>query len=142
MSKNKKSNCETGFGKPPKQTSFVPGQSRHPSGRPKGTANLKSDLNEEIFEQVRITKGGRRLSVSKQRAKFKALVVKALNGDTRAEAMVFALVAKYVEPDLAIDLSKDIKPDDEIVADFVRRHTSDASGISHTKTKSKGDGYA
>ena len=43
---------EVGYGKPPKHTRFQPGQSGNPRGRPKGTKNLKTDLEEELSERV------------------------------------------------------------------------------------------
>jgi len=138
MSK-KQDNYRVGYQKPPKHTRFVPGQSGHSGGRPKGTKNLKTDVSEEISEQIRISEGGQTLIVSKQRAIFKALVIKSLKGDIRATTLVFALIAKHVEPDLAIDLTKDIAPDKEIIADFLRRHVSDMGlGVSAQNNETQG----
>jgi len=46
---------EVGFGKPPKDTQFKPGQSGNTAGRPKGSKNLKADLLEELSEMMKIS---------------------------------------------------------------------------------------
>lgn len=87
---------EVGYGKPPKETQFKPGQSGNPRGRPKGTNNLKTDLMEELGERVRVTENGRQLTLSKQRLLVKALVAKAIKGDARASDILIKLVAQTV----------------------------------------------
>jgi hypothetical protein len=72
---------KVGYRRPPVNTRFQPGQSGNARGRPKGTANLRSDLRDEMSELIRVREGERNLKVSKQRAMLKALVAKALKGD-------------------------------------------------------------
>ena len=55
---------EVGYRKPPKHTQFKEGQSGNPAGRPKGTNNLKTDLIEELGEQILIREGDRTFTVS------------------------------------------------------------------------------
>jgi hypothetical protein len=81
-----------GYGKPPKPTRFKPGQSGNPKGRPKGTKNLATDLNEELAEKIIVNEGGRTLKISKQRAMIKSLLAKALKGDTRAASVLLKLL--------------------------------------------------
>jgi len=78
---------DVGYGKPPKHTQFQKGQSGNPKGRPKGTKNFKTDLMEELSEQVVITEGGKQSNISKQRAILKRTAQKALGGDMRAANM-------------------------------------------------------
>jgi len=85
---------EVGYGKPPRATQFKPGQSGNPQGRPKGTLNLKTDLEKELSERVRVTENGRSVSLSKQRLLLKALAAKAIKGDTRAAGILLNLVAQ------------------------------------------------
>ena len=73
-----------GYGKPPKETQFRPGQSGNPKGRPKGTQNLKTDLVEELGEWVLVKEGSVTKTISKQRAMVKSLIAKAAQGDTKA----------------------------------------------------------
>jgi len=85
---------EVGYGKPPKATQFKPGQSGNPKGRPRGTLNLKTDLEKELSERICVTENGRTVSLSKQRLLVKALTAKAIKGDTRAAGIVLNLVAQ------------------------------------------------
>ena len=55
---------EVGYGKPPKAGRFKPGQSGNPRGRPKGTLNLKTDLQQELAERISVREGDRQLTVS------------------------------------------------------------------------------
>lgn len=64
----------TGYKKPPKHTQFKPGQSGNPQGRPKGTKNLATDLDEELSEKILVTEGGKQRETTKQRAMLKSLV--------------------------------------------------------------------
>jgi Family of unknown function (DUF5681) len=82
---------EIGYGKPPKRTQFRPGQSGNPKGRPKEHRNLATDLEEELNEKILVTEGGRQLQTTKQRAMLKALLAKALKGDTRAASALIQL---------------------------------------------------
>jgi uncharacterized protein DUF5681 len=85
-----------GYKRPPRHTRFRPGQSGNPRGRPKGTRDLATDLAEELSERISVQDGGRRVRVSKQRALLKALVEKALSGDTRAAGIVLQLVSRVI----------------------------------------------
>ncbi len=89
---------EVGYGKPPRATQFMKGQSGNPKGRPKGTRNLKSDLLDELQERVHIREGTSRTQVSKQRAIIKRLIAKSINGDTRSMNIVLNLMLRVLEP--------------------------------------------
>jgi Family of unknown function (DUF5681) len=88
---------EVGYKKPPKETRFQPGQSGNPNGRPKGAKNLKTDLAEELQERIALREGGERRTVSKQRGMLKRLMERALNGDTRAAALIINMVARFLD---------------------------------------------
>ena len=45
-------NDGVGYKRPPKHTQFKPGQSGNPRGRGKNTRNFKTDLVEELREQI------------------------------------------------------------------------------------------
>ena len=113
---------DVGYGKPPKHTRFKPGESGNPKGRPKGTKNLKTDLVEELSERVPVTENGRPLKISKQRLIVKALIAKAVKGDTKAAGILISLLAQTIGLDaqdgVKVDLSAE---DDAILADWLAR---------------------
>ena len=106
---------DVGFGKPPKHTQFKPGQSGNPAGRPKGTKNLKTDLEEELRELITIREGGNQKIVSKQRAMLKSLTAKAVQGDPRAAAIVIDMMYRLLHEDDAEDTSRGLSPDDKAI---------------------------
>jgi hypothetical protein len=73
-----------GYGRPPKSSQFVKGQSGNPSGRPKGSQNLAAVLNATIRQRIKVTENGRVRYTTKFQAIFAQLVNKALRGDVNA----------------------------------------------------------
>jgi len=98
----------------------------NPNGRPKGSVNLKTDLRNELSEQIRIREGDRSLKVSKQRAMLKALVAKALKGDARAANVVLTLVGKLFEPEAVAEQVPALTSDDQAILErFLARRIAD-----------------
>jgi Family of unknown function (DUF5681) len=83
-----------GYANPPKRTRFKKGQSGNPKGRPKGSLNFATDLNQELSERITVREDGKASRVSKQKALIKTLVAKALQGDVKALATALALQAR------------------------------------------------
>lgn len=75
---------EVGYGKPPKATQFVKGQSGNPSGRPTGKRNHATILNDALNEKVSVTENGKRITITKLEAMFKQIVNKATTGDSNS----------------------------------------------------------
>jgi hypothetical protein len=98
---------EVGFGRPPKQTRFKPGQSGNPRGRPKRLPTFKEDFNAELRERLLLRENGRERRLSKQRALIKALMALAIKGNVRAMNSVLASTRNF-------DLGQDDKLDDTI----------------------------
>lgn len=86
---------DIGYGKPPKHTRFRKGQSGNPKGRPKGTRNFASDLEDVLKAKVKITEDGRSKSVSSQMAALMRLREKALKGDGRALDRIIAMASEH-----------------------------------------------
>ena len=105
---------EVGFGKPPKQTQFKPGQSGNPRGRPKGTKNLKTDLMEELSEMIAVREGDRSQNVSKQRALVKTLMARALQGDARLATLLTSMMMRLTETGEGAPDVEDGLIDDEV----------------------------
>ncbi len=105
---------EVGYGKPPKQTRFQPGQSGNPRGRPKGTKNLKTDLMEELGEKIIIREGDQARKVSKQRAVVKTLVARTLKGDARSATLLTSMMMRLLETGEGAPDVEDALVDDEL----------------------------
>jgi|HubBroStandDraft_5_1064220.scaffolds.fasta_scaffold664984_1 hypothetical protein len=90
----KNGNYEVGFGKPPKRTQFRKGLSGNPKGRPVGSGDLATVMNEALNERIAITENGRRKSASKLHVIVKQIVNKAAQGDYRSTQMLMAFIEK------------------------------------------------
>ena len=107
---------EVGYGKPPKNHQFKPGQSGNPKGRPKGAKNLKTDLEEELKESITVTEAGKPMKLSKQRALLKSLMARALKGDTRAANVVIGMVLRLLgDQEEASDKLEDLSATDQAI---------------------------
>jgi hypothetical protein len=104
---------------------FKPGQSGNPRGRPrKKSPSIKTDLSRILQEKIGVTKGGRQEKISRGEAMLHALLSKALSGDIRASTAIMTAMLR-LEPKESEQTGLDVPPskdDDEIVADFLRRH--------------------
>jgi hypothetical protein len=82
--KRKKSSTGTGYGNPPIENQFKPGQSGNPRGRPKGILNFATDLKHTLEAPITLNDGGKTKRVSTQKAVLLRMREKALKGDARA----------------------------------------------------------
>ena len=70
---------------------FKPGQSGNPSGRAKGSQNLKTLFNKVLNEEISLRDGSDVKKISKAEAVVRSVVVGALKGDPRNVAILFRL---------------------------------------------------
>ncbi len=114
---------DVGYKKPPQSGQFQPGQSGNPKGRPNGTKNLATDLQEELSAQIVVVEGNKEQKISKQRALIKALSTKALKGDIRAMNTLIRMIERTIpiEPD---DIEEKIlsAEDEALMKDFLSNH--------------------
>ena len=75
---------EIGRGKPPRHAGFQKGRSGNPKGRPKGSKNLATLLNQALDEKVYVTEDGRRRRITNRELVVKQLVNKSAAADLRA----------------------------------------------------------
>ena len=78
-----------GYRNPPVHTRFKPGQSGNPSGRAKGSQNLKTIFNRVLDEKISLREGSEVKKVSKAEALVRGMVIGALKGDQRNLSMLF-----------------------------------------------------
>ncbi len=112
---------EVGYGKPPKHTQFKKDQSGNPKGRPKGSRNFSTDVKDTLKEPVRLTKGGKRKTVSTQHATLLRLREKALSGDARALDRMIELARTYNDEDIAQAAAELSSTDAEILEAYNER---------------------
>lgn len=105
---------EVGFGKPPVHSRFRKGCSGNSKGRPKGTKNLRTDLNEVLQERITVTEGDRKVRMSKQRAVVKSLVAKTLKGDSRSATTLLNTMFRALGfADTAIDVEQPLDANEQ-----------------------------
>jgi Family of unknown function (DUF5681) len=90
----KKNQTDAGYGRPPIEHQFRPGQSGNPTGRPKGARRFTADLLEELGEIVAVSNGDQKRALTKQRAIVSVLVCKALEGDPHAITTIISACAR------------------------------------------------
>jgi Family of unknown function (DUF5681) len=74
---------DVGYGRPPAHSRFKPGHSGNPSGRVKGSKNLKTLFHQILNEQVPLQDGSKS-KVTKAEALMRRLVIGALKGESRS----------------------------------------------------------
>jgi hypothetical protein len=92
MSAAAKGEYEVGYGRPPRGCGFKKGQSGNPRGRPPGSKNLTTLLNDTLNETVAITENGRRRKITKREAVIKQLVNKSASADARSLKILLDLM--------------------------------------------------
>ena len=108
---------EVGYGKPPKDSQFKPGQSGNPNGRPKGARNLKTEIREVMQSTVTVTQDGKRKKISTRKAVVLRLTEKALSGNVQATRVLIDLMKTYDEEDVA-DVVEDLSQDDAAILEM------------------------
>jgi hypothetical protein len=107
-----------GYGKPPRNTQFQPGQSGNPRGRPRGSKNLATLIEQELSATVAVNEGGRRRTLSKRAVIAKRLVNKAAEGDFRTVQTLFKVQESALagpDPVESNEEEENLGPDDQAI---------------------------
>jgi hypothetical protein len=75
---------QVGYCRPPVHSRFKPGRSGNPSGRVKGSKNLKTLFHQILNEHIPLVDGTQSKNVTKAEALMRRLVIGALKGDSRS----------------------------------------------------------
>lgn len=84
----------SGYGNPPKEYQFLPGKSGNPNGRPKGSKNTYTLLDEIVNEKVTIQKNGRTFKITKKQAALFQLSNQAATGHLKAIQTLIPLMSE------------------------------------------------
>lgn len=80
-----------GYRKPPVRTRFKKGESGNPKGRPRGSKNMATLLDEELNARVPVSENGKRKTITMRKAISKQTVRKAASGNERFIKLLFEL---------------------------------------------------
>jgi hypothetical protein len=84
---------KVGPGKPPRHTRFKPGQSGNPKGRPKGSKNFATILQQQLRKKVTITVDGKPRRVAVQEVIARRLAADSMKGTTKAMELLIRLTS-------------------------------------------------
>jgi len=111
---------EVGYGRPPKHTRFQKGQSGNPKGRPKGSRNFATELEEVLEAPVPVTENGVKIHVSSRQAAIYRLREMAFNGGIGAMREFLALAREFEAARAATQAERRLTCDeDEILDRFI-----------------------
>lgn len=93
---------DVGYGRPPMETRFRPGQSGNPRGRPKGSKNKRPGMHEErmkdiildeSYRGIAVQDGDRKVTVPMAQAVMRSIAVNAAKGNWRCQRLFAELLA-------------------------------------------------
>ena len=83
---------KVGYGRPPRNSRFEPGQSGNPRGRPPGNKNLSSLLSKALDEPVIVVENNRRRKIAKRQAIVTQFVNQSAKGDLKATQLLLSIL--------------------------------------------------
>ena len=86
---------EVGYGKPPKERQFKPGQSGNLKGRPKSKKSGLTDVSELLNEPVKVKAGGKVREMGPFEAGLRKLAKRAVDKDLRAILKFVKICEEY-----------------------------------------------
>ena len=149
MAKRNGDPYSVGYGKPPADRRFKPGQSGNPKGRPKGTRSLEAQLREELNRKISVSENGMKRRVRKFEVMLAQLTNKAAQGDYRAIKLVTDLMGTLAPTEQSADQPQQLSPEDTAVLDGVlarveaaKREAAEAQILATDKTSDAMPGEA
>lgn len=127
---------EIGYRRPPKSGQFKQGQSGNPKGRPKGSANFLTLLEQELAQAITVNENGKKKTITRLQAMVKRLVAEALQGNHKTMMTMVEILrrnGKFEDTDI-----DSLLPDDyeSILDTYVTDRTKSTTKKS-TRTSTK-----
>ncbi|WP_243288739.1 DUF5681 domain-containing protein [Geothrix terrae] len=124
---------QVGYGRPPKVTQFQKGQSGNPKGRPKGSLNAATLMQELMAERISVVeKGGQKKVMPMMEVVLRRLVNKAASGDLKAAPLVLR-IAEQGLADLGEETPSTERDQAHLQGILLRMRTELAKGDSGPK---------
>ena len=127
-----------GYGKPPKSGQFKKGQSGNPKGRPKGSLDYTTYVQQMLSAQVTVTEGGKRKRVSSLQATLMRLAEKSLKGDMRAIEKVLSLATDMADELSARNEGRKISGRDEEIMELFKQSVRDSDKAQDVEQSNDG----
>lgn len=104
---------EVGYRRPPRQHQFTKGQSGNPQGRPKGSKNAATVVEQELNSPITVTENGRRKKMTRFEFIFKNVVQASMKGDHKAVQSLLAFMRDTGQFAEVAELRSLLTPEDE-----------------------------
>jgi hypothetical protein len=117
---------DIGYRRPPPSGQFKKGSSGNAKGRPKGSKNFLTLLEQELNQKVVVNEGGRRKTVTRLQAMVKRMVGAALQGEPKAVLLLIDILRRSggIEPPEVAGL---LPPNyEQVLKAYVQSHQADA----------------
>ena len=113
---------DVGPGRPPRHTRFKPGQSGNPNGRPKGSKNFATILQQQLRKKVTITVDGKPKRVTVQEVIARRLANDSMKGTTKAMELLIRLTSAKSDEGAGKDAaSETVLPDKDSLRRIQKR---------------------
>lgn len=138
-SKGLRQDYEIGFGRPPKNTQFTPGQSGNPKGRKRQPKSVQAQMQTIVEKKVRINEGGKTKSLPILTVILRTFANKAVKGDQRAAEFIVKLLyaPEYANAD-AIDQAS-LSSADQAMLNEVMQRLTDTDGTIQSISSNSSD---
>jgi hypothetical protein len=117
-------------GKPPRETQFKKGQSGNPKGRPKGSKEIGTLLEQELDRTIEVNQHGRTIKLTRRQVIVRRIIEKAMLGDPKAIATCLTIESSKAEKGknagaTIAEFDAQLSEDDKILLSYLERSRSD-----------------